>query len=142
MRVVLDSNILFSALIQPLGAPHRLYEARGRRRLELTCPTQLDETRRASRYPKLRPILQPHRVGALVKALRAVALPDPPVGNHDLDDPDDAWPLALADVSGAQWVVTGDHRSMAPRASGPTGPLTSVTCRQQVTAWAIGGLHN
>lgn len=112
MRVVLDSNILLSALISPHGAPHRIYEAWQERRFALvTCPTQLDEVRRASRYPKLRTILQPHRVGAMVNALRAAALPDPPPGGHEADDPDDAWLLALADRAQADWLVTGDRRS-------------------------------
>ena len=61
MRVVLDSNVLLSALISPHGAPHRIHEAwRGRRFELVTCPTQLDEIRRASSYPRLRAILQPH----------------------------------------------------------------------------------
>lgn len=112
MRVVLDSNILFSALISPHGAPHRIYEAwRGRRFDLVTCPTQLDEIRRASRYPKLRAILQPHRVGAMVNALAAGALSDPPPGGHEANDPHDAWLLALAEASGADWLVTGDRRS-------------------------------
>ena len=112
MRVVLDSNVLFSALISPHGAPHRVYQAWRARRFELvTCPTQLDEIRRASRYPKLRDLLQPHRVGAMVNALAADALPDPPLGGHEADDPDDAWLLALAEASGADWLVTGDRRS-------------------------------
>ena len=65
MRVVLDSNVLFSALISPRGVPHRIYEAwRGRRFELVTCPTQLDEIRRASRYPKLRDLLQRVPVGA------------------------------------------------------------------------------
>jgi uncharacterized protein len=68
MRVVLDSNVLLSALISPHGPPHRIYEAWRQRRFDLlTCPTQLDELRRASRYPKFRGILQPHRVGRMVK---------------------------------------------------------------------------
>lgn len=112
MRVVLDSNVLFSALISPRGAPHRVYEAWRKRRFELvTCPTQLDEIRRASRYPKLRAILQPHRVGAMVNALAVDAVPDPPLRGHQADDPDDVWLLALAEVSGADWLVTGDRRS-------------------------------
>ena len=112
MRVVLDSNVLLSALISPRGPPHRIYEAWRGRRFELaTCPTQLDEIRRASRYPKLRAILQPHRVGAMVNALAADALPDPPPGGHEADDPHDAWLLALAEASGADWLVTGDRRS-------------------------------
>lgn len=112
MRVVLDSNVLLSALISPHGAPHRVFAAWQERRFVLvTCPIQLDEVRRASRYPKLRAILQPHRVGAMVNALRAAALPDPPLAGYEADDPDDAWLLALADQSQADWLVTGDRRS-------------------------------
>lgn len=113
MRVVLDSNVLLSALVSPRGAPHRVYLAWRARRFEVvTCPTQLDEVRRASRYPKLKAVLQPHRVGAMVDALRGAATPDPPLGpGHQADDPDDAWLLALAEASGADWLVTGDWRS-------------------------------
>lgn len=112
MRVVLDSNILLSALISPHGPPHRIYEAWRSRRFELvTCATQLDEIRRASRYPKLRSLLQPHRVGAMVNALATDALPDPPLLGHEADDPHDAWLLALAEACEADWLVTGDRRS-------------------------------
>jgi putative PIN family toxin of toxin-antitoxin system len=112
MRAVLDSNILLSALISSHGAPNRVYEAWRARRFELvTCSTQLDEIRRASRYPKLRTILQPHRVGAMVNALAVEAVPDPPLGEHEADDPNDAWLLALTEASGADWLVTGDRRS-------------------------------
>ena len=46
MRAVLDSNILFSALISPHGPPHRIYEAWRQRRFELvTTGIQLDELR-------------------------------------------------------------------------------------------------
>jgi hypothetical protein len=71
MRVVLDSNILLSALISPHGPPHRIYEAWRQRRFELvTTGVQLDELRRASRYPKFRGILQPHRVGRMLNNLQ------------------------------------------------------------------------
>jgi predicted nucleic acid-binding protein len=53
MRVVLDSNILFSALISPHGPPHRIHLAWRKKRFEpITAPVQLDEPRRASRSPK------------------------------------------------------------------------------------------
>lgn len=76
MRVVLDSNILFSALISPKGAPDMIYRAWRAARFELvTSRHQLDEIRRASRYPKLRAILQPSKVGAMVNNLqRALVL--------------------------------------------------------------------
>ncbi len=60
MRVVLDTNILFSALISPHGAPDAIYRAWRAARFEVvTSRMQLDEIRRASRYPKLQAILQP-----------------------------------------------------------------------------------
>ncbi|MBX9700286.1 MAG: putative toxin-antitoxin system toxin component, PIN family [Acetobacteraceae bacterium] len=109
MRVVLDSNILLSALISPHGPPHRIWQAWRDGRFDLvTCPIQLEEIRRASRYPKLRAILQPHRVGAMVNALRASAWPDPTQGGFETDDPENAWLLALA---AADWLVTGDRRA-------------------------------
>lgn len=112
MRVVVDSNVLLSALISPHGAPHRIYLVWRARCFELiTCPTQLDELRRASRNPKLRDLLQPHRVGAMVNAMADDAVPDPPLQGHEVDDPHDAWLLALAEVASVDWLATGDRRS-------------------------------
>lgn len=112
MRVVLDSNVLLGALISPYGPPHRIYQAWQQRRFRLvTCPTQLDELRRASRYPKFRDILQPHRFGRMVNGLRAVAVPDAPLRGHEAADPDDAWLLALAEAAAVQYLVTGDKRA-------------------------------
>jgi putative PIN family toxin of toxin-antitoxin system len=54
MRVVLDTNILFSVLISPHGKPDLIYRAWRSARFEIvTSHLQLDEVRRASRYPKL-----------------------------------------------------------------------------------------
>jgi putative PIN family toxin of toxin-antitoxin system len=56
--VVLDTNILFSALISPHGTPDLIYRAWRSARFEIvTSQLQLDEIRRASRYPKFRDIL-------------------------------------------------------------------------------------
>lgn len=49
MLVVLDSNVLLSALISPHGIPDLLYRAWRSGRFELVTSTiQLDELRRAS----------------------------------------------------------------------------------------------
>ena len=56
MRVVLDTNVLLSALISPHGAPDTIYNAWRAAQFELVTSTvQLDEIRRVSRYPKLKP---------------------------------------------------------------------------------------
>lgn len=73
MSVVLDCNILFRALISQHGPPHEIYQAWRKRRFTLiTADVQIDELRRASRYPKFRDVLQPHRVGRLLNDLREV----------------------------------------------------------------------
>jgi putative PIN family toxin of toxin-antitoxin system len=112
MRVVLDTNILFSALISPHGPPEAIYRAWRQARFHLvTSRQQLDEIRRASRYPKFQAILQPARVGVMVnnlqRALVLETLPDTFVA----DDPDDAYLLAMAAVGQADYLVTGDRRA-------------------------------
>ncbi|MDR3075671.1 MAG: putative toxin-antitoxin system toxin component, PIN family [Synergistaceae bacterium] len=112
MLVVLDTNVLFSALISPHGTSNEIYHAWRSGRFELvTSIKQLDEIRRASRYPKFRDILQPARVGTLINNMRRATV----LGNLDIteetDDPGDAFLLAMASASGADYLVTGDRRA-------------------------------
>ena len=112
MRVVLDTNVLLSALISPHGPPDVIYRAWRAARFEVvTSVAQLDEIRRASRYPKFKAVLQPHRVGTMVNNLqRAVVLEHLPTG-IEADDPNDAFLLAMAVASEAEYLATGDHRA-------------------------------
>jgi len=112
MRVVLDTNVLLSALISPYGPPDVIYRAWRAARFEvITSVAQLDELRRASRYPKFKAVLQPHRVGTMVNNLqRAVVLKQLPTGT-EADDPNDAFLLSMALASEAEYLVTGDHRA-------------------------------
>jgi uncharacterized protein len=60
MRVILDTNILCSALITPDGPSDRLYRAWREGRFELlTSDEQLDEFRRVTRYPRVRQYIEP-----------------------------------------------------------------------------------
>lgn len=112
MRVVLDTNVLFSALISPHSPPHRIYEAWQKARFQLlSCREQLDEIRRASRYPKLQRVLQAHRVGALVNALESGLLVQVVTKDIETADPDDAFLLALSAAADADVLVTGDQRA-------------------------------
>ncbi|RUP26061.1 MAG: putative toxin-antitoxin system toxin component, PIN family [Curvibacter sp.] len=112
MRVVLDTNVLFSALISPHGAPDTIYRAWRAARFELvTSEVQLDEVRRASRYPKFKQVLQPHRVGTMVNNLqRAMVLKTLPA-EIEVADPFDAFLLGMAPAGEADYLVTGDHRA-------------------------------
>ncbi len=112
MRVVLDTNILFSALISPHGFPDKIYRAWRSARFEVvTSHEQLEEIRRASRYPKFQEVLQPTKVGAMVKNLQRAVVLDRLTIEIEADDPDDAFLLAMASLGNADYLVTGDHRS-------------------------------
>lgn len=112
MRVVLDTNILFSALISPHGPPDRIYRAWRTARFELiTSQIQLNEIRRASRYPKLQAVLQSAKVGTMINNLqRAVVLEHLDL-EVEADDPDDAFLLAMALAGEADYLITGDRRA-------------------------------
>src|SRR5574340_134391 len=112
MRVVLDTNILFSALISPYGTPDVIYRAWRSARFEVvTSQVQLDEIRRASRYPKLRAVLQPAKVGAMVNNLQRAVILENLTMPVEADDPDDAFLLAMALAGNADYLVTGDRRA-------------------------------
>ncbi len=115
MRVILDTNVLLGALISPHGPPDVIFRAWRAARFELvTSLAQLEELRRASRYPKLKAILPAHRVGTMVnnmqRAILLDVLPSLPEA-MDLNDPNDAYLLAMALASDADYLVTGDRRS-------------------------------
>jgi len=112
MRVVLDTNILFSALISPHGPPDSIYRAWRAARFELvTSRTQLDEIRRASRYPKLQAILQPAKVGVMINNMQRAVVLDQLPHEFEAEDPDDSFLLAMAETGKADFLVTGDRRS-------------------------------
>jgi len=112
MRVVLDTNILFSALISPHGFPDKIYRAWRTARFEVvTSHEQLDEIRRASRYPKFKEVLQPMRVGTMVNNLQRAIIIERLNIEIEADDPDDAFLLATATAGDADYLVTGDYRS-------------------------------
>ena len=115
MRVILDTNVLLGALISPYGPPDAIYRAWRAAKLELVTSTaQLDELRRVSRYPKLKTLLPAHRVGTMVNNMQRAtvlgALPKLPDAQQ-INDPNDAFLVAMAIVSEADYAVTGDRRA-------------------------------
>jgi uncharacterized protein len=112
MRVVLDTNILLSALISPHGPSDAIYRAwRGARFEIVTSVTQLDELRRASRHPRLKAVLQPHLVGAMMNNLQRALVLGPLPAVPEAEDPFDTFLLAMAVAGEADYLVTGDRRA-------------------------------
>ena len=115
MRVILDIDVLLGALISPYRLPDTIYRAWRAGRFELiTSQTQVEELRRASRYPKIKAILPAHRIGTMVNNLHRAtvldSLPTLPSGLV-LADPDDAFLLPLALAGDADYLVTGGRRA-------------------------------
>lgn len=110
MRVVLDTNILVSALISPAGHPASVYGAweDGKFTL-LTCAEQLDELRATLQKQKVADLVKPHKAGRLVNQIRRLAdeiRSLPPVKRSS--DPGDDFLLALCEAGNADYLVTGD----------------------------------
>jgi len=114
VRLVVDTNILVSALLSATSSPARIILLWRVGRFDLlTAAEQLDEFARVSRYPKIRERLTPALAGRLVNDLRALAIT---VGNLPLvevsPDPDDNYLLAIAMAGSADFLVTGDKRDL------------------------------
>jgi putative PIN family toxin of toxin-antitoxin system len=112
MRVILDTNILFSALISPHGVPDNIYRAWRSAHFEIvTSKHQLEEIRRASRYPKFQSVLQPAKVGAMLNNLHRSIVLDRLTISEEANDPDDAFLLSMPIAGNADYLVTGDRRA-------------------------------
>ncbi len=111
LRVVLDVNVLVSALLSPAGTPARLLRAWRAARFELVVsPALLAELTRTLAYPKLAARVTPEQATAFIAWLAGdahlVADPETPAPIVS-PDPLDAYLLALA-ASQRAMLVTGD----------------------------------
>lgn len=121
MRVVLDTNILFSGIAHPRGTPGRIVSAWQQGRFELVLSEALiAEFERVMAYPKickllargglqeveLRDYVDILRMKAVVVATQGVAVPVVPRDAKDV-------PLIAALVaSGAEFLVTSDKKDL------------------------------
>ena len=111
MRLILDTNILLSALLSPLGAPAKLLDAWERKTVTLVaCDALVAELRDVAGRPFFRARLRASAAELLAAGLRDFSffcrdLPSGPVA----PDPKDSYLLALAEASQAEFLVTGDR---------------------------------
>jgi len=114
VRLVIDTNVLVSALLSGTSLPAHLVILWREGKFDLlTSAEQLDELMRVSRYPKIRERLTPALAGRLINELRDVAivmkkLPEVTV----CDDPYDNYLLATAGAGAADFLITGDKRDL------------------------------
>jgi putative PIN family toxin of toxin-antitoxin system len=148
VRVVLDTNILVSALITPGGPTDRVYGAWHDGRFVLvTSDEQLDEFRRVTRYPHLKRYIEPAAAGTMLNEVRRIAVCLTRLPRIELSrDPADDFLLAMARAGRADYLVTGDRhdlltlgafektrivttRDLLRELGVPRGPRTSTTRR-------------
>lgn len=110
MRVVVDTNVLVSAVINPRGTPARLVdEIRALKLIPMVSGAVLDEYGEVLRRPHFR--FQPGMVDELLDDIVALALHIQPdtVRLAGLPDPDDAPFIATALRAGCP-IITGNLR--------------------------------
>lgn len=114
MRVVLDTNILISALMIQTGNPAAIYRAwqLGQFTL-LTCAEHLDELRTTLRKPAIADRIKPYRAGGLVNEMKKLAesVDELPQVRRSADSTDD-FLLALSEAGKADYLVTGDKSGL------------------------------
>ncbi|MEP6601488.1 MAG: putative toxin-antitoxin system toxin component, PIN family, partial [Nitrospirota bacterium] len=114
-RLILDTNILLSALLAPLGAPAQLLDAWERKAFTLVaCDALLTEVRDVAGRPFFRARLRVSTAELLTVGLREFSvfcrdLPSGPMA----PDPKDSFLLALAEVGKAEFLVTGDKKLLS-----------------------------
>ncbi len=120
MRLVVDTNVLLSALMSTASPSAQVLALWRARRFDLlTTSEQLDEIARVTRYPKIRARLPSPLAGRLVNRLRDLAIVVERLPMLRLSpDPDDNYLLALSEAGHAHFLVTGDK------------PLLSLKCHR------------
>jgi putative PIN family toxin of toxin-antitoxin system len=110
VRVVLDTNVLVSALLSPGHPPALLLNAWLDNRFELLVSRQqLAEIGRVTRYPGLKSRIRPSEAGRLINLLGDLATNVmSPVEVDMSPDPFDNFLLGLAISGAADYLVTGD----------------------------------
>jgi putative PIN family toxin of toxin-antitoxin system len=114
MRVVLDTNIIVSALLAPAGKPAAIIKIwfEGKFTL-LTCAAQLDELHSTLQKPRVSERIKPYKAGRLVNQIKRLA---DDVGSlprvERSPDPTDDFLLALSEGGKADYLVTGDKSGL------------------------------
>ena len=114
MRVVLDTNIIVSALLAPAGKPAAIIRIwlDGKFTL-LTCAAHLDELHSTLQKPRVSERIQPHKAGRLVNRVRKLAEDIDPLPRVERSpDPTDDFLLALSEGGKADYLVTGDKSGL------------------------------
>lgn len=111
MRVVVDTNVLISALLKADGSPAKIVSLWRSGELELVVSEEVvSEVSRVLGYQRIRTRVSAEEAERFLDLLRTAALAVTAYENVTVvkDDPDDDKFLAVAIVSGAEYIISGD----------------------------------
>jgi putative PIN family toxin of toxin-antitoxin system len=128
MRVILDTNILVSALVQPDGRSAELFDSWKSGRFDLLyCDDLLAEFRRVSRIGKLGQLIAKPLAGRLVNDVKNYGIYVEEIPDIERSpDPWDNFLLALAEAGHADFLVTGDKAGLLSLEKHCETPIISV----------------
>jgi putative PIN family toxin of toxin-antitoxin system len=132
MKIVLDTNVLVSGLLNPHGPPGRIVQLVAAGQLRLCFDARI-----LSEYHEviLRPLFafSPHQVRALLEQIAAVgkSVPSQPL-REALPDPDDRAFLEVAIAAGGAVLVTGNARHYPEKCR---GAIRVLCAREFLEAW-------
>jgi putative PIN family toxin of toxin-antitoxin system len=137
VRIIIDTNVIVSALISEHGVPALLLNAWTENVFELvTSTTQIGELSAVTRRPIVRPLLTPSTAGRFINDLQrfGTVLGRLPSVERSRD-PGDDFLLAMAEASKADYLVTGDKRDLLVLKR--HGNTRIVTARSLLTALGL-----
>jgi hypothetical protein len=132
MKIILDTNVLLSALLSPVGPPAQLLEAWERRKfIVVACEDLIAELREVTSRSFFQARLRVSMIELLAAGLRDLSefcadLPQEVVA----PDAKNSFLLALAEASHADFLVTGDKELLSLKHHGPTRIITPVAMIQ------------
>ena len=104
----------------------------------ISSEQQLTEFRRVTRYPRLQKFIRPAAAGTMLNEIRALAELTRPVPNVSICiDPADNFLLGMAEVSRADYLVTGDGRHLLTL--GRHGSTRIITAREAADLLGYAG---
>jgi len=116
MRIVVDTNVLISALLSANKSPGKIVALWRAGELELVVsPEMIAEVRRVLGYEKIRKRVPSEQAQRFLKLLETGATLVTPCEEVSVvqNDPDDDKFLALAIASGAEHIVSGDKHLLS-----------------------------
>ncbi len=129
MLVVLDTNILVSALISATGNPAAIYSAWEDGRFTLLCSTEpLKEIRATLQKPRVAVLIKPYKAGRLVNQIKRLSEDVGPLPRvRRSPDPNDDFLLAMCEAGKADYLVTGDKGDLLSLSRHKTTQIISAT---------------